>query len=79
MGGVKWRLILERRAIRRCEREGEGEVEAGEVGGGGGGGGLWGRVQRGGSFLGLFGMLLYWSGSEGHQGSSTLLGRRNKG
>ena len=39
MGGVKWRLILERRAIRRCEREGEGEVEAGEVGGGGGGGG----------------------------------------
>ena len=76
---------MERRAIRRCEREGEGEVEVGEVGGvevgggGGGGGGLWGRVQRGGSFLGLFGMLLYWSGSEGHQGSSTLLGRRNKG
>ena len=59
------------------------EVEVGEVGGvevgGGEGGGLWGRVQRGGSFLGLFGMLLYWSGSEGHQGSSTLLGRRNKG
>ena len=85
MGGVKWRLILERRAIKRCGREGEGEVEVGEVGegvevgGGGGGGGLWGRVQRGGSFLGLFGMLLYWSGSEGHQGSSTLLGRRNKG
>ena len=44
MGGVKWRLILERRAIKRCGREGEGEVEVGEVGegvevGGGGGGG----------------------------------------
>ena len=43
MGGVKWRLILERRAIKRCGREGEGEVEVGEVGGGGGGGGGWGR------------------------------------
>ena len=41
---------MERRAIRRCEREGEGEVEVGEVGWVGVGGGCGGEFSEEGVF-----------------------------